>query len=1455
MKRKLHYFLVVTLLASLFAGFPMQPKAEAAVVADTFGFHETPFSLAPNAFTFPDEGYLESITMLDADDSNNLYVIAKETYANASDIFHFTTDGEFLDRLITRDALAAQLTGADWHTTIEAPTIEPVMMAFSKEGSERYLYIVLKDTNAGFPMIKLDVSTKTVVADNMHVFTSQPSWMQKGKDGLIYISTFTYGKYAILDTTAPTPSVISVDTSLNVNISGIVSTEDGKFLIKGTFNNPAYICDEPDLITCTPLPGDSSYYYSHPATSADGTFSAFGTYVESDNYLLLNGSDEIKIDTPYHLRYDFIALMNNGDLIAASTSGEISVFAYNQSKKNYTYLATINSYRGETYELDYIQMIVNPENDHFYVSENHSNNNTLDEFDEKGVYLRSNTFANEIGKVTYHDGYFFTIIREGITNISIISAQDFTHRKTVFIEPSDILWTPDGKFLASYEDKLEQYSWNASAKELVLEHTYSVGGRYLNMHGDGKQVTFTEKDSGNMYILNPDTHQYVETTFHLGSSNGVMDSAGSLIHHDWTTLSIIEPNYGTVYRNPNTLYSSFWSYYSEDTYLVPKKIYDPAIQKYNTIPVLLQMITPDSDHEALFTTVSETQLYSATEVTDGSFDLGINFPYNGTTLSEIQIQTQYGNKIVSFTDHPETGMNINGTPGAIFHAVIGTEIGKRMAVLQFSNVMNTWRYGTLQMIFFEETGEIVVQAETHQRTTSMVYYTYRLKEGGSYRGFPSGVAQGINLVNDSFLAKHGRPYIPILLKTGNTLSSLLLQAPGDRVLFEENEDDIMLEWVDSNDPALYDKQYMLLSTDPSFVTYRQEDVTGQTSYNLSTSPLIPGIPYYWKVLTVNTVTAEIAMSPTRQFAFKNWVVDLEISDLTYDTAQTKVILKTLNLDYFRKVGIAVSTSANPTVADEMLQITAPYEEVMAQPLTGLRPDTLYYARAFAIDGTQTRYSRQISFTTETFEHSLELENVKFAPTVTDHVYSATVPYEVSVTNATYDQTKGITLAELWVEGVPYAWGMDIPLKVGLNTIVSHFTDALGISQSTVYVTREPERTGGGNGPGPILNGPGPIVHPLTTAFDIWINGDGVHANDVNGEWYIISAKEEKSIEIKISQNAWTGLFVPQGFVELEHQGIEYRFPTANIVTDQMKRQWELSGMTTYSIVLHLQVDEQSIQPASLPKGVVGKGKVIGLKMEVQAGEKATTVERYSRFAQLRFPIDTTDVTTAVRLVEEGVVHIPTKTITHNGKDYAELSLIINGDFIMIDYAKSFDDIQAHWSESLVQELANRRVVNGFAAGSFQPDRHITRAQLAVLVSRALGLGGVNYTDRFKDVSPEAWFAKELEAAVAFDLLQGYEDGSFQGDSLVTREQAIIVLNRIGKLTGIRVSEDAALSALNSHEDANQVSSWAKKDVGAAISVGIVQGRNDGRIAPQEWMTRAELSAVIYRWLLHTDRQS
>ncbi len=1543
MKKVGNGFVVFALFASLLAGWHSQPQAAAATLADSYGIKETSFSLAPDAFTVPDEGYLENIDMIEADDTNNVYVIANETYVNAKDIFHFTTDRNFLGRLITRGQLAAQLTGAAWNTnTPGAPAIEPFMMAFSKEGSERYLYMVLKHTNAIFPMIKLNVSTKTVVADQVHVFTKAPSRMQKGKDGVIYISmNGEWDKFYTLNTTGSPSAVTTVSTTLGDYIQSIVYTADGKYLVKGGVK--AYICNELNLTTCTPLSTDNAY--SHPSASENGEYSAIAGSYWWDNYLFFNGSEQITMDDAYSLDYSAIEFRNNGDLIVGLRES-LTFYTYNGAERSYTFGGLLNSSRGEVYENDYLQMMTNPDNGHFFVADLHTDR--LDEFDAQGNYMRSKAFTNDVGKVVYHDGYFFTLRGEGFPDLDILSAADFTLQKTISINPRDILWTPNGQFLALYGDKLDQYSWNAATKELELEYTYPVGGRYdLNMHGDGEQVTFTEENSENLYILNPNTHQYAETSYSLDYTYGVMDSSGFLIRQDWgNQLSILEPNYGTVYQDQSKLYSSEWTYYSKDTYLVPKKVYDRASRKYKMIPVLVQMTAPDEDQEASFPTVPEPQLYSGTLVTGTVLNLGINFPYNGTALSEIQMTDYLGGIRLFFTEHPETGININSAPDAIYHAVIGSEAGKRTAVIQFSNIGHSWDQGTFQLIFFEETGEIVGQAETHQATPSMEFYTYRLLDNGGYRGFPSGTAQSVNLVHDSFMTERGRPYIPILLTTGNTLTAPELNAPADKTLFDADEDEVILEWTNANDSADYDKSYLLLSTDPGFTSYQRLDVTGRTSYNLSTSSLIPGTPYYWKVLAVNTGSAEIAMSDTQQLAFKNWTVGLAIDEVTYGTAQAHVSLDTLNLNYFRKVGLAVSTTPNPTAADEKLVIAAPYQAAMDAIVNELQPNTVYYARAFAVDGTATRYSPQISFTTETFDHPLKLADVNFLPTVTGAVYSATVPYEVSVTNATYDPTKGIASAELWVEGVPHAWGTDIPLQVGLNTIEAEFTDAVGASHSTVLVTREAARlaaaptnvtAGAGNGRATVrfdaptdsgsypidkyvvstqsgtVVGEGPTteitvtglangtsyrfsVHAVTAAgdglesglsnavtpsagqsggnppptagspsptnpdpirpfFDIWINGDGIEANRSDGEWRIVSSRKETDIKLEISQKAWTKLFVPQGFVQVEHQGIEYRFPVENVITDQMKQRLKLSGDTAYSVVLHLQVGEPGVQSASLPAGVVRKSKVITLKLEVQAGEQTAAVERFNRFAQLRFPTDSTDLTTAVRLDEKGIVHVPTKFIMENGRSFAELSLIGNGSFTMIQHSKSFNDIQGHWAEKQIQELANRRVVDGFADGSFKPNQYITRAQLAALTARALGLGEISYRNRFKDVRPEAWYANELEAAVAFDLLQGYENGSFQGDSLVTREQAIVVLNRIAKLTGIRVEEKVALAALTSFEDASQISSWAKADVGAAISAGIITGRANQQIAPHEWMTRAELSAILYRWLLHTDRQS
>ena len=61
------------------------------------------------------------------------------------------------------------------------------------------------------------------------------------------------------------------------------------------------------------------------------------------------------------------------------------------------------------------------------------------------------------------------------------------------------------------------------------------------------------------------------------------------------------------------------------------------------------------------------------------------------------------------------------------------------------------------------------------------------------------------------------------------------------------------------------------------------------------------------------------------------------------------------------------------------------------------------------------------------------------------------------------------------------------------------------------------------------------------------------------------------------------------------------------------------------------------------------------------------------------------------------------------------------------------DIQGHWAEKFIAALSDRRIINGFPDGTFQPDRALTRAQFAALLRPSFDRPRTRNAITFRDV--------------------------------------------------------------------------------------------------------------------------
>lgn len=90
------------------------------------------------------------------------------------------------------------------------------------------------------------------------------------------------------------------------------------------------------------------------------------------------------------------------------------------------------------------------------------------------------------------------------------------------------------------------------------------------------------------------------------------------------------------------------------------------------------------------------------------------------------------------------------------------------------------------------------------------------------------------------------------------------------------------------------------------------------------------------------------------------------------------------------------------------------------------------------------------------------------------------------------------------------------------------------------------------------------------------------------------------------------------------------------------------------------------------------------------------------------------------------------------------------------------------------------LIKGYEDGTFRPLGNITRAEFTVMVTRALGLDGVQVAgDIFTDVG-EHYAKYNIRTAYDLGIISGMGDGTFQPDSQVTYEQAVkMIVSMLG----------------------------------------------------------------------------
>ena len=167
---------------------------------------------------------------------------------------------------------------------------------------------------------------------------------------------------------------------------------------------------------------------------------------------------------------------------------------------------------------------------------------------------------------------------------------------------------------------------------------------------------------------------------------------------------------------------------------------------------------------------------------------------------------------------------------------------------------------------------------------------------------------------------------------------------------------------------------------------------------------------------------------------------------------------------------------------------------------------------------------------------------------------------------------------------------------------------------------------------------------------------------------------------------------------------------------------------------------------------------------------------------------------------------------------------------------AYTDVKGHWAEKEITNLSLNGIINGYSDNSFKPDTNMTRAELVTVINRILGNSKQN-TKYVPDINAKDWFYSEIRKGIQAGIIQGNTDGYVRPNDNVTREEAIVMIQR-------------ALVPINSNtliegfEDVEEVSSWSKQALGIFTNKKYINGYADNTLRPKNNITRAEVVKII-----------
>jgi len=174
-------------------------------------------------------------------------------------------------------------------------------------------------------------------------------------------------------------------------------------------------------------------------------------------------------------------------------------------------------------------------------------------------------------------------------------------------------------------------------------------------------------------------------------------------------------------------------------------------------------------------------------------------------------------------------------------------------------------------------------------------------------------------------------------------------------------------------------------------------------------------------------------------------------------------------------------------------------------------------------------------------------------------------------------------------------------------------------------------------------------------------------------------------------------------------------------------------------------------------------------------------------------------------------------------------------------AYDIPDIKGHWAHDCIITLLEHGIIEPYPDGTIRPENYITRAEVAVLMGKALKLKNLReskspYVDELPD-----WARGYIISTSRARVFRGYLDKTFRPDNFILREEITAVFVRAFKK---KLLDGSQLT----FTDSDKIAKWAREYIRIAFQHGVVTGYPDNTFRPLDYMKRAEAFTITCKLL-------